>query len=122
MSGICFFKSESLKKIKEFYLNRIGMKLWLDQGSCVIFRDDKFLLGFCEAQTVESNGIITFFFETQKEVDDIYGRIKDISDGEPRVNEKYNIYQFFAKDPEDRTLEFQVFLHDLDWRFERGSG
>jgi hypothetical protein len=35
------------------------------------------------------------------------------ADGPPRVNDRYQIYQFFAKDPEGRQLEFQAFLHPL---------
>ena len=30
------------------------------------------------------------------------------------TNEQYQIYQFFAEDPEGRTLEFQAFLHPVE--------
>lgn len=43
----------------------------------------------------------------------MHGKLEDIADGKPRHNERYQIYQFFAKDPEGRNLEFQAFLHPL---------
>lgn len=39
--------------------------------------------------------------------------MKDTADAEPRENKDYKIYQFFAKDPEGRTLEFQYFMHPV---------
>ncbi len=46
-------------------------------------------------------------------MDKVYSRLADVAEGEPesRVPD-YNIYQFFGKDPEGRTLEFQCFLDD----------
>ena len=41
---------------------------------------------------------------------DMYRRLMDVADAEPRYNERYRIYQFFAKNPEGRNLEFQAFL------------
>ena len=56
----------------------------------------------------------TFVYPTRDEVDAMYERFKDTTaDGPPRDNPKYKIYQFFAKDPEGRQLEFQAFLHPL---------
>ena len=43
-------------------------------------------------------------------VDEMYRRLMDVADAEPRYNERYRIYQFFAKNPEGRNLEFQAFL------------
>ena len=46
-------------------------------------------------------------------VDEMYRRLMDVADAEPRYNERYRIYQFYAKDPEGRNLKFQAFLHPL---------
>jgi histidyl-tRNA synthetase len=35
----------------------------------------------------------------------------------PRENSKYRIYHFYARDPEGRSIEFQSFLHPIDWDF-----
>jgi hypothetical protein len=55
----------------------------------------------------------TFVYPLIEQVDEMYNLLQDISDGQPRYNERYRIYQFFAKDPEGRNLEFQAFLHPL---------
>lgn len=115
MSGIVFMKTKDLEKVSKFYQNQIGMELWQDQGKCKIFEKGNLQLGFCQANKSDNEGIITFYFKDKKDVDKIY---KEISDDieitkEPQENEDFNIYQFFAKDPEGRTLEFQSFLHKL---------
>ncbi|NIQ07613.1 MAG: hypothetical protein GWO20_18420 [Candidatus Korarchaeota archaeon] len=43
----------------------------------------------------------------------MYENTKEYALGEPKVNEKYQIYHFFAEDPEGRTIEFQHFLHEI---------
>ena len=55
----------------------------------------------------------TFVYPSKEQVGEMYNELEDIADGKPRHNERYQIYQFFAKDPEGRNLEFQAFLHPL---------
>ena len=43
-------------------------------------------------------------------MDAAYAKYADIAEAEPQVNEKYNIYHFFLRDPEGRKLEIQRFL------------
>jgi len=45
-----------------------------------------------------------------KEVDAVYQTFEEISTTKPKVNPDYNIYHFWGKDPEGRSLEFQYFL------------
>lgn len=113
MAGIIFFKTRDLRTIKEFYCSQLGMSIWLDQQSCVILKHENLLLGFCERDVLENTGMITFFYERQEDVDAMYRKMQAQALGAPRVNETYRIYQFFAKDPEGRTLEFQKFLHPI---------
>jgi len=117
MSGIVFFRTKKLGELKDFYMNRVVCKLWLDQGDCLIFRHGNFLFGFCERDEVDTQGIITFFHEKKEEVDRMYDIFKSISDSPPRENNKYQIYQFFARDPEGRKLEFQYFEHPIEKNF-----
>jgi hypothetical protein len=37
----------------------------------------------------------------------------DIANAPPRINDRYRIYQFFGRDPEGCTLEWQAFLHPV---------
>jgi nitroreductase len=114
MSGIVFMKTKNLKEIKEFYLARIGCRLWLDQGDCLILRHGNLLFGFCDRDAVSRDSMLTFFYPTKSEVDRIYDVLKPEAKEPPKMNPKYSIYHFFAADPEGRELEFQYFDHNLD--------
>jgi len=113
MSGIIFFKTRNISRLSDFYTNKIGMTVWLKQEDCIILRHGNMLLGFCMRDEIEVTGMITFVYETQSEVDDMYERLIDIATTEPEINKKYKIYQFFAQDPDGRALEFQYFLHPV---------
>lgn len=110
MSGLIFFKTEKMGAMEDFYGNRIGMDEWLRQSDCVILKHDNLLLGFCQRDESDRQGIITFYFETNREVDSFYEKFKEEALGPPKLNEKYNIYHFFCEDPEGRMVEFQRFL------------
>ena len=114
MSGIIFFGTQKIKELKEFYINQVGCELWLDQRDCLIFRHGNLLLGFCQREQVEKQGIITFFYEKKEEVDRLYEKFKEIAVSEPAMNQKYGIYQFFAADPEGRKVEFQYFDYPVN--------
>ncbi|USZ72959.1 VOC family protein [Natronosalvus halobius] len=114
MSGIVFFGTESLEPIVDFYVEDIGAERWLKQPDCTILTYDNLLLGFCARESAETDGTITFVFDTANEVDAMYDRLAGRALGEPVENDRYRIYQFFAEDPEGRTLEFQTFRHETD--------
>jgi nitroreductase len=113
MSGILFFRTQNLQKMREFYQSIIGCSLWLDQRHCVILQHGNLLLGFCEGDAPDIQGIITFFFPHTAAVDTCYDRLKENAQTEPQKNATFNIYHFFARDPEGRSIEFQCFLHPL---------
>ncbi|MEO0142436.1 MAG: VOC family protein [candidate division WOR-3 bacterium] len=113
MSGIVFFKTRDLNGIVEFYAKKIGMEEWLRQSGCVILRHGNMLLGFCQSEELENQGIITFFYQNTDQVYEMYKRFRLEALTEPTVNEKYNIYHFFIKDPEGRMVEFQTFLQPI---------
>lgn len=110
MSGLIFFSTTMLDEIIAFYVDKIGMDIWLEQEDCVILKHDNLLLGFCQRAKPDLGAMITFYYDTTGEVDGAYEKHKEIATGLPLENEKYNIYHFFAKDPEGRTIEFQKFL------------
>ena len=112
MSGIVFFRTDNLSDLNNFYQSRVGAEVWKDQGKCLIFDFEGFKFGFCRGEgEPETCGVITFLFETKAEVDEVYEDLKDVAVSEP-VSRKpeFNIYQFYANDPEGRTLEFQCFV------------
>ncbi|UCE14980.1 MAG: VOC family protein [Candidatus Heimdallarchaeota archaeon] len=119
MAGIVFLKTKNIQKTKEFYTSVINAKVWIDQKDCIIFRHDNFLFGFCEREgDLEKGWLLTFFYQSPTEVDAMYKKLKmDHATTEPVKNDRYEIYQFYAKDPEGFDLEFQAFLHKIDFNW-----
>ena len=103
MSGILFFGTRDLPAVQRFY-SSLGATVWLEQADCVILNHGNLLLGFCQKKICDRNGIITFFYSTKEEVDHMYDFLREQTEAPPKTNEKYMIYHFFAKDPEDRTI------------------
>lgn len=113
MAGIIFLKTVNKTTIQNFYMRVVGMDVWLEQEDCIIMQHGNLLLGFCERDTIDRDGIITFFYETRDEVDAMYKKLATRAHSAPQINDKYKIYHFFATDPESRNIEFQAFLHPL---------
>jgi nitroreductase len=111
MSGILFLKTKKLDDLKDFYIRQVGCEMWLDQADCAILRHGNLLFGFCERDEVQNQAMLTFFYENREEVDRMFDRLKSVAVSEPTQNDKYNIYQFFAHDPEERMVEIQHFNH-----------
>jgi nitroreductase len=111
MSGLTFFGTGDLEKMKDFYIYRVGMNLWLEQEDCAVFSHGNLLLGFCTREQKDDSGIITFFYSEEREVDEVYERLQDVATSEPVADEKYGIFHFFAADPEGRRVEFQCFFN-----------
>ncbi|MHA1576641.1 MAG: VOC family protein [Candidatus Thorarchaeota archaeon] len=111
--GIIFFKTRMLDRIVQFYVSKVGMTIWLEQKDCIILQFDNMLMGFCQRETSETEGVISFDFDEKERVDEMYEQFKDLAVDPPSVFDKYRIYQFFAKDPEGRIIEFQSFLDKM---------
>ncbi len=114
MNRVIFFKTKKLHKLKKFYLDKIGCEIWLEQADCCIFQFGNMLFGLCDREVVDKCGMITFFYETREEVDVMYSKFSSIVENKPKMNPKYRIYHFFAKDPEERAIEFQWFEQKME--------
>eukprot|EP00984_Skeletonema_dohrnii_P018711 scaffold8790_cov126-Skeletonema_dohrnii-CCMP3373.AAC.4 len=118
LGGLVFIKTRDLASLEKFYTETIGMQLWLEQPNITILHHGNMILGFHQIQNVDEQepdlqGMYTFVYPSLEQVDDMHAKLQHVADGKPRHNERYRIYQFFAKDPEGRDLEFQAFLHPL---------
>lgn len=111
MDGIVFFGTEAHDEVVEFYRD-LGAEVWLEQPDCTILQTGDFRFGFCARETADTEATVTFVFEGRAGVTDAYEGISERADDEPRYNDTYEIYQFFAEDPEGRTVEFQTFEHE----------
>ncbi|WP_440990141.1 VOC family protein [Haloarchaeobius baliensis] len=114
MSGLVFFGSESYEETAAFYVEEVGAEVWLEQSACTILQYDNLLFGFCDADETETQGVLTFVTEDREGVDAFYDRFADRARDEPSVTEAFDIYNFFATDPDGRTMEFQTFLHETE--------
>lgn len=113
MTGIVFFRTTRRKATVEFYRERLGFEEWLEQdGGCTILSLDNLLVGFCDADQSETEGIVTVAVEDRAAVDRLYDDLEAHARQPPAVNDNFDIYQFFADDPDGRAVEVQTFLHD----------
>jgi hypothetical protein len=116
--GIVFMNTAKLEEMKSFYIDRIGCEMWIDQGSCAILKYGNLLIGFCQSGKPDLDTLITLFYESKKDVDQMYADFEDAASSVPEENLKYRIYHFYARDPEGRSIEFQTFLHPIRWDFK----
>lgn len=107
--GIVFFRTETRDATAEWYRDVVGADLWLEQPGCTILEFDGFRFGFCDGEETESGGILTFVYESEDAVDAMHNRVGEDARETPHRNDRYDIYQFFADDPDGRTAEFQYF-------------
>lgn len=114
MTGIVFFNTRRLDDITNFYSQRVGAELWMNQGDCRIFRHGRFLFGFCQRQEAEICGTLTFVYTSRGEVDRMHERFRNEALDRPKENPRYPIYNFFARDPEGRLIEFQIFTGEVE--------
>lgn len=113
MSGIVFFRTSDRERCVEFYRDSVGAEVWLDQGDCTVLAHGEFKFGFCQRAATDACGIVTFYYDDRAAVDERYDALETVALSAPEVNEDYDIYHFFADDPDGRTVEFQTFLHAL---------
>ncbi|MBE0431821.1 MAG: VOC family protein, partial [Dehalococcoidia bacterium] len=102
MAGIIFLKTKDLQRIREFYTGTVGMTVWLEQPDITILRHENLLIGFQQHGTSDTAGVLTFFYPGKSDVDVMYWKLRDAAEGPPRTNERYRIYNFFARDPDGR--------------------
>jgi len=113
-TGIVFLKTTQIDVLERFYVDEVGCELWMDQHDCRIFRHGTFLFGFCERDEPETQGVLTFVVPGRTAVDEAHRHFAESALGPPSENPRYPIYNFFARDPEGRLIEFQVFTNDPD--------
>ena len=115
---VTFLTCRDLDAASAFYGGVLGLPLVLDQGPCRIYRvAGEAFIGLCRAgeRRVATEGVILTL--VTPEVDSWYqelARQEVPLEGPPAVNETYNIYNFFARDPDGHLVEFQRFL-DPTW-------
>ncbi|MCC5600148.1 VOC family protein [Nostoc favosum] len=114
---ITFFYTHNLNASTEFYEQKLGLELWLDQGTCRIYTvSGSGYLGFCQTSEIstppaDKQSSVIFTLVTQQ-VDEWFEYLKDRGvefEKLPSLNEKYNIYHCFLRDPSGYLIEIQRF-------------
>lgn len=113
MAGIVFLRTAQFEQVVSFYVEQVGMEMWLEQPGIAILRHGNLLVGFHHQPIADLDALLTFYYPTREQVDAMYAAMQDVATTDPKVNEKYQIYNFFGLDPEGRKIEFQQFLHPL---------
>ena len=117
---ITFFRVRDLAVSAQFYEQVIGLELFLDQGSCRIYRvtGDSFV-GFCtqkDAGELPRDGVI--FTLVTPAVDEWYQHLQARGvefEKAPALNPHYQIYHCFLRDPDGYLIEIQRF-EDPRWQ------
>lgn len=112
MAGLIFLRTKEFDKIVKFYKD-LGMTTWKQQTGIEILSHGNFLVGFQSSTEIDKDCLLTFFYKDEDGVNGMYSQFKDIATTTPQINTRYNIYNFFATDPEGRKIEFQAFLDDI---------
>ncbi|MCA9837935.1 MAG: VOC family protein [Trueperaceae bacterium] len=113
---IAFYPSKDLEATRAFYEGILGLKLARDQGSCLIFQvTETAYIGFCQHLSMPASAsfIITLI---HPDVDAVYASLRAKNcrlESAPELNERYQIYHFFALDPNAYRVEIQRFIEPL---------
>lgn len=118
---VTFIYARDLEASARFYGELLGLPLALDQGVCRIYRAAAgAFLGVCarpEAEPRHGERAAVMITLVSPDVDAWHARLAAAGAellGPPRLNERYNIYHCFARDPDGYTVEIQRFL-DPAW-------
>lgn len=108
---VTFIYATDLDESHRFYHDLLGLPLALDQGACRIYRvTSTSYVGVCDHRDPSPGGVILTFVTDQ--VDEWYERLVAGGasvDGPPAYSERFDVYQFFARDPDGYVIEVQRF-------------
>ena len=114
-SMICFYPCLDIEETTHYYLNEIGLTLYVDQGACRIFDTGYGYIGFCEYEDriLCNKTCISFNLSSIEEVNAYYEKFKAKNAKDltvPQKHPKFDVYSFFMKDVNGYTIEFQKLL------------
>jgi catechol 2,3-dioxygenase-like lactoylglutathione lyase family enzyme len=114
---VMFLPTDNHQKIIEFYEGLLGLELVRDQKLCRIYKTGPTsYLGFCErgySIPTDYRVVITLLID---DVDGVYKLLKDhqiATESKPEFSERFNVYQFFIRDPNGYLVEIQRFNDPL---------
>jgi predicted enzyme related to lactoylglutathione lyase len=116
---ITFIYVSDLGRAATFYGEMLGLEMVLDQGGCLIYRvTPTSFLGVCNTRPEHvgvAGALVTF---VTGDVDGWHDRVVEAGGTivqPPRHSDEYQIYNFFAEDPDGNRFEVQRF-DDPGWK------
>jgi catechol 2,3-dioxygenase-like lactoylglutathione lyase family enzyme len=114
---VTFCYTDDLRATAEFYEEKIGLDLVIDQGMCRIYRvGEGGFLGFCERdEAPRPDGIVLTL--VTNDVDGRHDALAEMGvefEKSPAYNPQFEIYHCFLRDPNGYLVEIQSF-DDPDW-------
>ncbi|MBE2222814.1 MAG: VOC family protein [Anaerolineae bacterium] len=114
---VTFLHTADLVETAVFYQTILGLKMVLDQGRCQIFQvNGAAFIGFCEHfEGANPDGVILTLVSEQVDAWYDYLTARNVPvEKPPTLNETFNIYHLFLRDPNGYLVEIQRFL-DQTW-------
>lgn len=111
---IHFYRVKDLDRVKDFYEDILGLKLYKDQKKCLIYDANYGKIGFCLHFPSEKadQSCITFVFDRVEELRVVRQTLLEggYAPKPIETNDYFRITHFFVRDENDLNVEFQVFL------------
>ena len=115
---VAFYPCHDLAATTDFYTRDMQLELIRAQKTCVIFKVAReAYLGFCQHDGDIPNHKGVIITVLTGEVDEVYQRLLHLNietEGKPKENDSFDIYHFFARDPDGYRLEIQRFNEPLE--------
>ncbi|MBA2667016.1 MAG: VOC family protein [Trueperaceae bacterium] len=115
---VTFLPTDDHQKSIDFYEGILGLTLVRDQGLCRIYRTGpSSYIGFCDhgyAIPSEFRVVITLLID---DVDGVFERLQRdgvATESMPCLSERFDVYQFFVRDPNGYLVEIQRFNDPLE--------
>lgn len=119
-NSVVFFPCSDIEATSRFYTQVVGLRLAQSQsgGICRIFDTGYGYLGFCQygdGRPIPSGPTgmcISFNCPDEAAVDAQYARLlaAGLAGNPPAVQQRFPVYGFFIRDPDDYKVEFQRIL------------
>ena len=114
---ITFLYTDDFTASTRFYEDKLGLELWLDQGTCRIYSISGFAyLGLCQINETSipsyNKQPSVIFTLVTPQVDEWFEYLKGRGiefEKPPTLNKKYNIYHCFLRDPNGYLIEIKRF-------------
>ena len=114
---VTFLIVADLATSSRFYGEKLGLDMVLDQGDCHIYRTTSTaFIGICERADRAEPGSVLVTLVTD-DVDETHASLTTAGvpcERPPQLNETYNVYHAFYRDPDGFLIEVQRFL-DPKW-------